>query len=112
MTFGWPTKLQMLLLMATIVAAMAFCVKTVAAHGDAAWIMANPATSYCCGPNDCVRLPKSSIKILASGFGVMINGQEMVVPYGKELPSIDDDYWACVPPGGSLRCFFAPPLGT
>lgn len=83
-------------------------------HGEASWIMANPQTAYCCGPHDCDRVPKSAVKITAGGFLVDIAPGVMapvIIAYGKELPSKDDDYWACLMPDG-IRCFFAPPMGV
>lgn len=74
--------------------------------------MDNPATRYCCGPNDCERLPKASVRPTVSGY-VFGDGEDaVVIPYAQVLPSIDDDFWVCRPPDGKIRCFFAPPLGV
>jgi hypothetical protein len=81
-------------------------------HGDAAWIMQNPSTAYCCGPNDCTRLPKDTVRAVTQGYLVTFGGAPVVVPFEKTLKSADDDFWACIPPGGAMKCFFAPPLGA
>ena len=86
--------------------------RSAGSHGDAAWIMQNPATSYCCGPNDCQRVPKDAVRTVGQGYMVSFGTGSMVVPFERTFVSIDDDFWACIPPGGNLKCFFAPPLGA
>ena len=35
---------------------------TARAHGDAQWIMESRQTQWCCGPRDCERLPRDSVR--------------------------------------------------
>ena len=35
---------------------------TARAHGDAKWIMESQQTQWCCGPRDCERLPRDSVR--------------------------------------------------
>jgi hypothetical protein len=86
-------------------------------HGEADWIRENRFRSpssgvFCCGSTDCHRLPKAAVKITAAGYTVSFGGRATTIPFGMALPSDDDDFWACWPDGGDVRCFFAPPLGA
>ena len=78
------------------------------AHGDASWIMNNPATSYCCGPNDCGPVRRDEVKVTREGY--VYDGR--VIPFAEAKHSIDDQFWVCLKPDGSPRCFFAPVMGT
>ena len=78
------------------------------AHGDASWIMNNPATSYCCGPNDCGPVRRDEVKVTREGY-VYAN---QVIPFAEAMPSIDDQFWVCRLPDGVVRCFFAPKMET
>ncbi len=86
-------------------------------HGEADWIRQNwfrsPSSGVlCCGVTDCHRLPKTAVDITAAGYTVSFDGRSTTIPFDMALPSDDDDFWACWPAGGNVRCFFAPPLGA
>ena len=83
-------------------------------HGDAAWIMAEPTTRFCCGPSDCFAL--HSVKSTRDGWTFVSpkTGKLTVVPYTfkNRFPSIDEHFWACFTPDGDVRCFFTSPEGV
>lgn len=89
----------------------------VGAHGEAAWIMTDPRTAYCCGPHDCERAPVGAVKSSGNGWLVVGTGQV----FHEEDPdfhwSVDQYYWWCrpeAPPwnGARVKCLFAPPGGV
>lgn len=80
------------------------------AHDDAAWIMSNPATSWCCGPHDCEALADDEISITAGGAHVKTTGE--TIPFRDLKQSIDNRWWRCRKPGGKTRCLFHPPFGS
>ena len=80
-------------------------------HGDANWIMMRDP--YCCGPTDCSFLPLTHrVAPTTQGFVFEWAGREVTVPYWMVKPSIDDHYWLCVNPDQTMRCFYAPPVGS
>jgi hypothetical protein len=88
------------------------------AHGAAAWVMQNPETRYCCGPQDCEMLRDGQVQRLRDGYLVQIpNGEPELIPDGDARIhwSIDEHYWICrFPDGrnaGHARCLFPPTLG-
>lgn len=89
----------------------------VGAHGEAAWIMTDPKTAYCCGPHDCERAPVGAVKSSGNGWLVVSTGQV----FHEEDPdfhwSVDQSYWWCRPNGppwngARVKCLFAPPGGV
>ena len=50
------------------------------AHGDAAWIMADPATRHCCGPQDCHEIDKDRVRYAAGLY--VVDG---VTPPGERI---------------------------
>jgi hypothetical protein len=77
-------------------------------HGDADWIRANPATSYCCGPTDCAPLADGQVVEERDGWLVLPPGQHLKQNDPNVFPSADSRYWACRYPGQGIRCFFYP----
>lgn len=81
------------------------------AHGDAAWIMADQATRYCCGIRDCRVLEDQEVS--QEGGQWKVNGQPVaardVHPTAPEGGSL---YWACFyePALTVPRCLFVPAL--
>lgn len=71
------------------------------AHGDAAWIMANPRYVdrdgvHCCGPSDCRREQATKFRETPAGIEVVTGAGDIVLMpralVGQGLyPSIDDD---------------------
>jgi hypothetical protein len=73
--------------------------------------------SACCGPSDVHHLTSTQVHAMPDGWH--IDGIGTVVPYSKELPSQDGDYWGFWPPWATnvtdkppVFCFFAPPQGS
>lgn len=69
----------------------------------------NAAGEWCCGAGDCFAVAPKDIQASPAGYK-LINGE--IVPYTEAQPSMDGQYWRCVRPDGSRRCFFAPPNGS
>lgn len=94
--------------------------KAARAHGDAAWIMAEPRYvdangTHCCGPSDCHREHASKLRETPEGVWFAIGaGDEVLVPrelVGRGLYiSIDGGWWACIR-GGEVKCLFKPSTG-
>lgn len=90
------------------------------AHGDAAWIMANPRYVdrdgvHCCGPSDCRREHATKFRETPAGIEIVTGaGDVILMPralVGQGLyPSIDEDWWVCIR-GGVVRCIFKPSTG-
>ncbi len=79
------------------------------ASGEAvpSWVKAS-----CCGPADAHHYVDSQVRTLPDGWH--IDGVPPVIPYGKELPSEDGDYWLFYKidwTGTHIYCFFVPPRG-
>lgn len=81
------------------------------AHGDAAWIMADPAYvtgagSHCCGPTDCQRAPAGAV--VEEGPGVWLvpaTGQRFRQGEKGVYPSREGGFWWCRR-GARVVCFF------
>jgi hypothetical protein len=80
------------------------------------WANGNPVPDWvkssCCGPEDVHHLTAQQVHAMSDGWHV--EGYRDVLPYGRELPSQDGDYWIFYKsyPDGSqtpVYCFFAPP---
>ena len=86
----------------------------VRAHGDAAWIMADPATRWCCGPQDCFELQTVASTAAGWEFASPVNGEKTVVTYRfpNRYPSINEHFWVCMNGSGGVRCFFVSPEGV
>ncbi len=70
----------------------------------------------CCGPDDVHHLTPDMVRAMKDGWH--IEGVKEVLPYGKELPSEDGDWWVFYKDypnqsGGfqAVYCFFAPRQG-
>lgn len=104
----------------TYAAAMLLVAVDARAHGDAAWIEANPRYVdqdgvQCCGPHDCHR--EQAVKFREAEDGVHVTtgaGDEVLMPRRLEghglYPSIDEDWWMCIR-AGVVRCLFKPTTG-
>ena len=87
------------------------------AHGDAAWIMAEPRyvdrdRVHCCGPADCRREHATKFRETPAGIEIVTGAGDVVLMprslVGQGLyTSIDDDWWVCIR-GGVVRCVFKP----
>lgn len=84
-------------------------------HGEAGWIQHHPKFSYCCNERDCFRMARGDVREVKTGWAVRHAATEIIVPYGKELPSENEDFWACFgqsAEGVFIRCLFVPPMGA
>lgn len=116
---------------ATLVFAFALSPSPSLAHGEANWIMENPATVHCCGPEDCGWIDSSAVHfdgtnyIIPPGTIQHNDGKDRVlpgytIPYAKAKSSNNHHYWICLNLYGDakqralmkLRCFFSPPSGV
>lgn len=95
----------------TLAALAAFFVSAppVAAHGPYGWVMDNPLTAYCCGPEDCKPVAAREVRYLRGRW--FVNGRP--VPAGNVHLSgaPDAHYHACFadPPAMTEpRCLFIP----
>jgi hypothetical protein len=79
--------------------------------------------AWCCNTMDCAKIPARSVKPGPNGYTVTLNPgdhpmivapQSYFIPYGKERPSGDMDFHACILPGqlDVMRCFYAPEGGV
>jgi hypothetical protein len=91
--------------------AIGFASTPARAHGDAAWIMANPLTRHCCGPDDCREIPAEHVRLVGEIYFVDDPPLAWNSNYGT-YASINSNYWACVTPDGRVKCFFAPVMGS
>jgi hypothetical protein len=91
------------------------------AHGEAGWIMNNPAFKsesgiHCCGPSDCERAPENGVILQGGGYFIPSTGQFFPSNHPAVHPSKDGDYWWCkrIESDGNgglkavLRCLFVP----
>src|SRR5215470_14810196 len=88
--------------------------KPIRAHDEWANGKAVPTwvKSSCCGPGDVHHLERQHVHAMADGWH--IDGYPAVVPYGRELPSEDGEYWAFFQrhedgTWSPMHCLFVPP---
>ena len=81
-------------------------------HGDAAWIMSNPATVWCCGPEDCLPAYQGEIERRDDGWFHVPTGTSLPFAGPLGTPGVyindhDAQVWRCVY-AGRMRCVFLP----
>ena len=86
------------------------------AHGDAAWIAAEPrykdrAGLHCCGLTDCAVAPRDAVVRLLDGWRVVATGRVFRDGDPDLYVSIDERIWLCTR-AGSDRCLFVPGAGA
>jgi|AraplaMF_Col_mMF_1032025.scaffolds.fasta_scaffold00123_43 hypothetical protein len=88
------------------------------AHGDASWIMLNPKTRNCCGPDDCRRMAPGEVVEEGRGWTVVATGEHVEGITTRLRDSIDGSFWICRNDGpkgagtGELRCLLVPRSGS
>ena len=99
------------------VALLSFCrIPAALAHGDASWIMEDPKTRNCCGPDDCRRMADDEVIADRGGWTVVATGEHVVGITTKLRDSIDNHFWICRnygpngPGTGELRCLLVPKM--
>ena len=84
------------------------------AHGDATWIMLDPKTRNCCGPDDCRRMEPGEVIQSGRGWTVVATGEHVEGITTRLRDSIDDHFWICRNDGpngpgtADLRCLLVP----
>ena len=88
------------------------------AHGDASWIMQDPKTRNCCGPNDCRQMASGEVVESGRGWTVVATGEHVEPVTSRLRDSIDAHFWICRNDGpggpgtGELRCLLVPRAGS
>jgi hypothetical protein len=87
----------------------------VLAHGEAAWVMENPDTAWCCSPGrDCN--PIEARRVHSDGTYWWVDGLDGKLKEddrGFYWGTPDGKPWACQTPGTTnLRCLFIPAPGA
>lgn len=83
----------------------------VRAHGEAAWIMEEPAYvtgagSHCCGPTDCERAPDGEVVETAPGEWLVTSTRQVFHQTDKGVyPSKRGSFWWCRR-GARVVCLF------
>lgn len=85
---------------------------TLIAHGDAAWIQAEPRYRdaegiHCCGPTDCAAMPEGAVEETERGYLIKATGELIDWTAKGVYVSRDDHFWSCFR-GGRTRCLFVP----
>lgn len=62
---------------------------------------------WCCDERDCAPIAAEQVVVTPQGYRV----QDAIVAFGDARVSMDRDYHVCRWPDGSIRCFYAPPMG-
>ena len=76
-------------------------------HGLANWIMDDPQTRWCCGPQDCAVAEPGEVVRLFGGWLHVPPGLVLLDREGGHYVSIDSQVWRCVGVG-VFRCIFLP----
>jgi hypothetical protein len=95
------------------------------AQGHDLWInkqrRMNKAGEWCCNSTDCKMIEAQNVKVTPQGYQVTVLLQsnlphrpmqmevERFIPHSEAAVSGDQDYWICLRPDGTQRCFFFPP---
>jgi hypothetical protein len=99
-----------------ILSVVAFCFFHTPAFAHERWATGGAVPSWvgasCCGPADAHHLESDQVHVRPDGWHIDLVRQ--VIPYGRELPSQDGDYWLFYKSdwtGEHVYCFFAPVKG-
>lgn len=98
---------------AILAAALALLAGPARGHGDARWIMDDPQTAFCCGPQDCEPAPPGEVVEIGPDAwrfrGVDFHrGDRRTFP-AQPHPTQGLVFWYCQPQGQPVRCLFFPP---
>ena len=108
-----PTEPALHFAGATLLACVMFAALAppVKAHGEAAWIMEDPAYvtgagSHCCGPGDCERAPDGEVVEMGPGEWMVKSTHQVFRQNDKGVyPSKRGSYWWCRR-GARVVCLF------
>jgi hypothetical protein len=80
------------------------------AHGEAEWIMANPTTRHCCGPQDC--RPLADHEISQRDGAWYVNGYAVTPRLVYPATDGTGRFWACfqTPALVQPNCLFIPAM--
>jgi hypothetical protein len=89
-------------------------------HGEAEWIMRDPAIAWCCGPKECGVVPEGGVRVEGDGWFVPATRQRFKLGDPHTYWSRDDRMWWCrtkgnltgAPMEGPVQCLFVPKLGS
>jgi len=89
-------------------------------HGEAEWIMRDPAIAWCCGPKECSVVPAGGVRVEGDGWFVPATRQRFKLGDPHTYWSRDDRMWWCrgkgnltgEPMQGPVQCLFVPKLGS
>ena len=79
------------------------------AHGPYGWVMDNPVTAHCCGPQDCRPVSRQEVQYLRGRW--FVNGRPVPAEDVHLSGATDARYHACFydPPAMTEpRCLFIP----
>jgi hypothetical protein len=80
------------------------------AHGEAEWIMANPTTRHCCGPQDC--RPLADHEVSQRDGTWYVNGHAVTPRLVYPATDGTGRFWACfqMPALVQPHCLFIPAM--
>lgn len=89
-------------------------------HGEAEWIMKDPAIAYCCGPQECAVVPAGGVLAQGEGWYVPETRQFFHLGDPHTYWSKDQRMWWCrvkgnltgAPMEGPVQCLFVPKVGS
>jgi hypothetical protein len=94
-------------------------IQAIPIHGEAEWIMRDPAIQWCCGPRECGVVPAGGVIAEGSGWKVPETGQRFHLGDPYTYWSKDEKMWWCrvkgvsgAPMQGVVQCLFVPKLGS
>ena len=105
--------------MAIALTRLAVGLQPIEIHGEAEWIMRDPAIKWCCGPRECSVVPEGGVIASGGGWFVPATGQRFKVGDPYTYWSKDQKMWWCrvkgfngQPMQGVVQCLFVPKLGS
>ena len=99
---------------------IALGLRPIETHGEAEWIMRDPAIAWCCGPKECGVVPEGAVLVQGDGWFVPATRQTFKLGDPHTYWSRDQKMWWCrvkgnltgAPMEGPVQCLFVPKLGS